>query len=123
MPKRRENTPITQELYNELKQILVQGINWEVDPTKGDVIPDALYEEIRYAVIKDFSLAGVYARGASHEEYVRIGNLGGRPRAGETPAQAYQRRALERERKKEDADLPAFADSECPGPELLWDQE
>lgn len=85
---------ISEELMEDLQLVLVDWVegNEQWWPIPGDV-----YERIRLAVLRDFSLAGVRARGATARDFSEMGKLGGRPRKGETAEEARLRRIREAE--------------------------
>lgn len=86
--------PVSEELRTDLEEILVE---WVETGEQWWPIPPDVHERIRLAVLRDFSLAGVRARGATHQDYVAMGKLGGRPRKGETAEEARLRRIMESE--------------------------
>lgn len=84
--------PVSEELREDLQEVLVE---WVEGNEPWWPIPCDVYERIRIAVLRDFSLAGVRARGASHQDFVAMGKMGGRPRKGETAEEARLRRIRE----------------------------
>lgn len=85
MPK--SNTELSEELFTEMRGIIVRS-------TGMTRVSRALVEELRCAVLRDFSLAGVRARGLTPAELTELGKRGGRPRRGETAEEARIRRGL-----------------------------
>lgn len=84
------NTELTEDLMAEMEQIIRQYLR-----LPSQKVSPAMLEELRCAVLRDFSLAGVRARGLTPAEFSRQGKLGGRPRAGETAEEARARRRAE----------------------------
>ena len=82
---------LTDELHNDLCEIIA---NYGIYFQDGSV--EDFFAEVRAAVLRDFSLAGVRARGLTPGDLAQVGRLGGRPRKGETAEEARARREAER---------------------------
>lgn len=85
---------VSEELREDLQEVLVE---WVENSGQWWPIPCDVYERIRLAVLRDFSLAGVRARGATARDFSEMGKMGGRPRKGETAEEARLRRIKDNE--------------------------